>query len=99
VLLCRHHHRLVHEGGYTLERRDDGRLLFFTPTGVLIPYVPDTTEAQTPVDAVNAARGVDVSAGTGVPRWAGERMDLGMAVDGLLQTDTRRSRATGTTLP
>ena len=91
VLLCRHHHRLVHEGGYSIERRDDGRLLFFTPTGVLIPHVPEATAAQTPVDAVNAARGVDVSAGTGVTLWAGERMDLGMAVDGLLQADARPS--------
>lgn len=28
VLLCRHHHRLVHEGGYRLERRSGGRLVF-----------------------------------------------------------------------
>jgi len=92
ILLCRHHHRLVHEGGYTVERRDDGRWLFFTPTGVLIPHVPAATQSETPIGQVNAARGMDVPAGTGVTRWAGERMDLGMAVDGVLQAETRRGR-------
>jgi len=28
VLLCRHHHRLVHEGGFACERLDDGALVF-----------------------------------------------------------------------
>lgn len=28
VLLCFHHHRLVHEGGYTIESDDGGGLLF-----------------------------------------------------------------------
>ncbi|MEX2495719.1 MAG: hypothetical protein WD448_06505, partial [Woeseia sp.] len=92
---CRHHHRLVHEEGYTIERRDDGRLLFFTPTGVLIPHAPAATAAQAPVDAVNAARGVDVSAGTAVPRWTGDRMNLGMVIDGLLQADARWRGAPG----
>lgn len=92
ILLCRHHHRLVHEDGYTVERRDDGRWLLFTPTGVLIPHAPETPRAEAPIDEVNAARGVDVPAGTGITRWAGERMDLGMAVDGLSQAEVRRDR-------
>jgi len=50
--------------------------------------LPDSVR---PVDSVNAARGVDVFAGTGVPRWTGERMDLGMVVDGLLQADARKA--------
>ena len=34
VLLCRHHHRLHHEGGYRIERdRHDGTLRWLTPTG------------------------------------------------------------------
>jgi hypothetical protein len=37
VSLCRHHHRLVHEGGFTVERRPDGSYLFRRPNGKPIP--------------------------------------------------------------
>jgi hypothetical protein len=40
VLLCRRHHRLVHEGGYSLERLDGGRLRFRYPWGEAIPDSP-----------------------------------------------------------
>ncbi len=33
ILLCRHHHRLVHEGGWRIEFRDHGRAIFFDPWG------------------------------------------------------------------
>ncbi len=35
VLLCRHHHRLVHEGGWRLDLRPGGRLEFRDPRGRL----------------------------------------------------------------
>jgi hypothetical protein len=31
-LLCRHHHRLKHEGGYTLIQRDPGRFTWISPS-------------------------------------------------------------------
>jgi hypothetical protein len=37
VSLCRHHHRLVHEGGFTVQRRPDGGYLFRRPNGKPIP--------------------------------------------------------------
>jgi len=40
VLLCRHHHRLVHEGGVSVSRRTDGRLRFTRPDGVDLPASP-----------------------------------------------------------
>ena len=33
VLLCRHHHRLVHEGGWKVEWWGEGRPVFFDPRG------------------------------------------------------------------
>jgi len=33
VSLCRRHHRLVHEGGYTVRRLDDGVFVFRAPDG------------------------------------------------------------------
>lgn len=37
ILLCSHHHRLVHEGGFTIRRADDGAIRFARPDGRLIP--------------------------------------------------------------
>ncbi len=40
VLLCFHHHRLVHEGGYTIEDDPAGGLRFRNRFGVLTPNMP-----------------------------------------------------------
>jgi hypothetical protein len=40
VLLCFHHHRLVHEGGYTIEDDSPGGLRFRNRYGVLTPSAP-----------------------------------------------------------
>ena len=37
MLLCTHHHRLVHEGGFTIRREQDDRLTFVRPDGRVIP--------------------------------------------------------------
>lgn len=41
ALLCPHHHRLVHEGGYSMTVDDDMVFTFFRPTGEVIPQRPD----------------------------------------------------------
>src|SRR5262249_30820069 len=40
ALLCRRHHRAVHEEGFQVERQPDGELEFRTPRGWVIPDVP-----------------------------------------------------------
>jgi hypothetical protein len=42
ILLCKTHHRLLHEGGFRLEpdARRPGKPIFFSPRGVRIPEVP-----------------------------------------------------------
>ncbi len=84
VLLCRHHHGLLHEGGFTLQRRDDGKLLFFRPDGELLPEVPKPPLQPLAIEAIVADGGVDVSAETSRSLWDGSRMDLDMAVGGLM---------------
>ena len=37
TLLCRHHHRLVHEEGFGCERSGDGELVFRYPDGGVVP--------------------------------------------------------------
>jgi hypothetical protein len=40
AMLCRRHHRAVHEEGYQVERLSDGALRFCRPDGRLLPDVP-----------------------------------------------------------
>jgi hypothetical protein len=84
-VLCRRHHRAVHEEGYEVERDADGALHFRTPRGRPIPEVPappampsDPTWALV---MANRARGLAIDARTGCPSWLGERLDLDWAID------------------
>ena len=85
AMLCRRHHRAVHEEGYEVQRQEDGVLRFRRPDGRLLPEVPLAPEM--PVDPVKALRarheadGLDLHARTAIPVWTGERLDLGYAID------------------
>jgi hypothetical protein len=82
VQLCPFHHRLVHEGGFALERSSTG-LCFRRPDGRVIRTVPRATRGcERDLRAGNGSRRVRPDAC--VPLWAGEQMDLVLAVDALL---------------
>jgi 5-methylcytosine-specific restriction endonuclease McrA len=84
ALLCRRHHRAVHEEGYQVERVPDGGLQFRRPNGWLLPDLP--APAAVPADPVGALRaqhpaeGLQLHARTGAPQWLGERLDVGWAI-------------------
>jgi 5-methylcytosine-specific restriction endonuclease McrA len=84
ALLCRRHHRAVHEEGYQIERSLDGALQFRRPDGRAVPDVPPP--APVPADPVaalraqNAAEGLRLHARTACPGWLGERLDVGWAI-------------------
>jgi hypothetical protein len=84
VLLCRRHHRAVHEEGFTLELRDDGDARFFRPDGRPFPEAPAAPRwagpALEPTRAHLAAAGVTIDADTATPDWYGERLDLAWAI-------------------
>lgn len=84
VLLCRHHHRLVHEGGFGVQVRDDGKFLFFDPNEHPIADAPVLPAVRCMVEDISTELGIDVSAETLLPVWSGESMDSEMAVAGLL---------------
>jgi HNH endonuclease len=85
AILCRRHHRAVHEEGFQVDRGPDGALRVRRPDGRALPEAP--APAAVPVDPVgtllaeNEARGISVHARTGCATWLGERLDLGYAID------------------
>src|SRR5947208_2865574 len=93
ALLCRRPHRAVHEEGYQVELEPDGTLRFRRPDGRLLPDVPPPVAV--PADPVQALRarhdtqGLRLHARTACPRWLGERLDLGWAIDVLHPLATR----------
>jgi len=85
VLLCRHHHRLVHEGGYRLERRSGGRLVFRRPDGRRVSDHPQPF-GGTPaaVREHHGRHGPPIDADTAVTGWQGDPLDLGLVTELLL---------------
>jgi len=85
ALLCRRHHRAVHEEGYQLDRQPDGELRFSRPDGRLLPEVPPPAAVpDDPVECLRArhdAEGLRLHAGTATPGWLGEHLDVGYAID------------------
>jgi 5-methylcytosine-specific restriction endonuclease McrA len=62
ALLCRRHHRAVHEEGYQVERQPEGELLFRGPDGRILPESPPPAAVPAdPVEALRAARGAAAS--------------------------------------
>lgn len=75
LLLCRRHHRAVHEGGFQVVRHDDGRVTFHRPGGDLIPAVPDPPN-YVELDFDTGAPQVETP-----PVWDGTRFDVVWAID------------------
>ena len=84
ALLCRRHHRAVHEEGYQLDRQPDGQLRFRRPDGQVLPEVPHPPEVRgDPVEilrARNEADGLHLHARTATPGWLGEPLNVGWAI-------------------
>ena len=83
VLLCRRHHRTVHEGGVRVQRLDDGALRFVDGMGRVIEPAPPQTGAPEWIAAQHRQSGPPIDAATAIGHWRGERLDLGLAVAGL----------------
>jgi 5-methylcytosine-specific restriction endonuclease McrA len=85
ALLCRRHHRAVHEEGYQVARQPDGALEFRRPDGRVLPDVPPAPSV--PADPVHALRatnvghGLHIDARTARVGWLGERLSVGWAID------------------
>jgi hypothetical protein len=99
VLLCRRHHRAVHEEGYHVTRDPESAVRFRRPDGRELPDVPPP--APVPDDPVGAlrsayeARGPEIGPRTGCARWLGERPNLVRAIDVLHPTAVLSARREG----
>jgi hypothetical protein len=87
VLLCRRHHRAVHEEGFSLELGPQGGARFYRPDGRPLPPAPALPEvAGEPVAALVsrlASQEVVVDAGKTLPSWWGGPVDYDWEIDWL----------------
>jgi Domain of unknown function (DUF222) len=82
VHLCRHHHRLLHEGGYAITRTAKGTLTFRRPDGRAIPACPTPPAGRlTGIRARTERR--QVAPDACVP-LSGDRLDLHLGVQAML---------------
>ena len=85
VQLCSYHHKLVHEGGYQIEVRRGAGLEFRRPDGRVVSQRCEARAASGfGITAQNRRRGIGIGPGTCMPLSAGDRLDYGIAVEGLM---------------
>jgi hypothetical protein len=89
VLLCRRHHRAVHEEGFGVATGADGELTFRQRDGAPIPAAPPLPELE-PFDCATPLlqtstrledASIEIGPHTTTPRSDGQRFDLGWALD------------------
>ncbi|WP_419949300.1 DUF222 domain-containing protein [Candidatus Palauibacter sp.] len=85
ILLCRFHHRTVHEGGWRVEMGAAGAATFRHPEGRVVPAVPpareDVKAPRTPDAGLGGwHRKGGINPWTATSRWTGDRLDLDWAL-------------------
>ncbi len=84
VLLCRLHHRAVHEEGFGVAFTDDGRVHFRWPDGRAFPDAPQaprlTEEPVRALEREHERMELGIDPGTPTSLWQGESFDLGLAI-------------------
>ncbi len=98
ILLCRRHHRALHEGQFKVKRLGSGDLQFISPKGRRIHEVPTAPAVSNDPASVLIERlledGIQIEPMDNLPTWDGTPIDLNTTVQYLLSTRNRPS-ATG----
>lgn len=81
ITLCGFHHRLIHEGGFSVRPADDGIFVFADPQGRRIPESGSIARCFRR-NIANHSPGIDSQSIRS--QWRGERLDYGLAIEGLL---------------
>ncbi|MYH53383.1 MAG: HNH endonuclease, partial [Gemmatimonadetes bacterium] len=82
ILLCRRHHRLVHEGGTRMAIDRDGKAAFFTREGAVLggsPPLPEVVEAELPASPATPRGGLS----NGAPRFVDSAVPLALELAAL----------------
>ena len=84
VLLCRRHHRAVHEEGFRVTVGPSGAVRFVRPDGRPLPAAPPAPgwigAPLEPAAKRLQAAGIAIDGSTATPAWRGERLDLKWAI-------------------
>ena len=85
LLLCRRHHRAVHEEGFRVERLPNGNARFFRPDGRPLVDEPALTAGSagsisSPTARIEVA-GVAIDPAAGLPSWEGTPLEIAWVVD------------------
>lgn len=86
ALLCFHHHRLMHEGGFSMRLEDDMSFTFFKPDGSVVPRSPDLGRGDPhALIAEHRQEQLAIDARTCTTLWDGKRISYDDCVWALLQ--------------
>jgi hypothetical protein len=96
VLLCRHHHRLVHEDGFGVERTADSHIRFSRPDGRVIeehPQLPARGSVKGLLGPTHRRGNRETGEAIDASAWIipGDTLDYGMAVEGLIREREQES--------
>jgi hypothetical protein len=99
LLLCRRHHRAVHEEGFAVDLLPNGKARFYRPDGRLLPEAPALPAvARQPVTVLAerlASHGVEVDAGATLPAWWGGPIDYNWEIGWLRRRNGQEPAAAG----
>jgi hypothetical protein len=90
ISLCKYHHRLIHQHGYSIGTTPVGSFTFFRPDGKRIPDSPSLPEPAGPLFGEHDA---EITPETIVPPWYGERLNLDYAIAVLFGNQQARREA------
>ena len=96
VELCRYHHRLVHEGAWSVRLETDRIVVAVDPSGRAVrPEPPLLTGDARAIEHDNRRHGVTIDPSTPIARWYGDPLDLDHVVTALWCIDHRADRDGG----
>jgi hypothetical protein len=77
ISLCKYHHMLVHDRGYLIAAKTGGTFAFYRPDGTALPSCP---ALPPPEGSIEETHDAEITEGTIIPPWYGERLDLDHAI-------------------